>query len=143
MRFYTRQHRHYCGVDLHARTMYLCVLNQAGEILLEENLRCDPQLFLRAIAPFRDDMVVAVECIFTWTVRGNRCVSRPPRKLVFRLRRPVGLSTRREHRPPSLYKCLVRFRKPDPEIGNEDRDREETTPAPKEEQKQTRERCAY
>jgi hypothetical protein len=24
MRFYTRQHLHYCGIDLHARTMYLC-----------------------------------------------------------------------------------------------------------------------
>jgi len=26
MRFYTGQHQHYCGVDLHARTMYLCTL---------------------------------------------------------------------------------------------------------------------
>jgi hypothetical protein len=25
MRFYNQQHRFYCGVDLHARTMYLCV----------------------------------------------------------------------------------------------------------------------
>jgi hypothetical protein len=24
MRFYTQQHAHYCGIDLHARTMYLC-----------------------------------------------------------------------------------------------------------------------
>jgi hypothetical protein len=24
MRFYTRQHRFYCGVDLHARTMHVC-----------------------------------------------------------------------------------------------------------------------
>ena len=31
MRFYTRQHKHYCGIDLHARMMYLCVLN--GELL--------------------------------------------------------------------------------------------------------------
>jgi len=29
MRFYTGQHRHYCGVDLHARSMYVCVLEQA------------------------------------------------------------------------------------------------------------------
>src|SRR4051794_4234809 len=25
MRFYNQQHRFYCGVDLHARSMYLCV----------------------------------------------------------------------------------------------------------------------
>lgn len=66
MRFYTRQHKYYCGIDLHARTMYLCVLSHAGEILLHQNLRCDPALFLEAIAPYREDLVVAVECIFTW-----------------------------------------------------------------------------
>jgi len=32
MRFYTRAHRYYCGIDLHARTMYLCVLDAAGEV---------------------------------------------------------------------------------------------------------------
>jgi hypothetical protein len=30
MRFYTQQHRFYCGVDLHARTISLCVLDTAG-----------------------------------------------------------------------------------------------------------------
>src|SRR4029453_17255533 len=44
MRFYTRQHRHYCGIDLHARTMYLCVLSHEGEILLERNLAWDHKL---------------------------------------------------------------------------------------------------
>ena len=34
MRFYTRQHRHYCGIDLHARTMFVCIVSQAGEVLL-------------------------------------------------------------------------------------------------------------
>ena len=24
MRFYTKTHKHYCGIDLHARTMYVC-----------------------------------------------------------------------------------------------------------------------
>jgi hypothetical protein len=32
MRFYTKQHKFYCGIDLHARTMHLCVLNQDGEV---------------------------------------------------------------------------------------------------------------
>jgi hypothetical protein len=30
MRFYTHEHRFYCGVDLHARTMYLCILDRRG-----------------------------------------------------------------------------------------------------------------
>jgi hypothetical protein len=33
MRFYTTsEHRFYCGVDLHARSMYLCILDASGEV---------------------------------------------------------------------------------------------------------------
>ena len=66
MRFYTNQHQLYCGIDLHARSMYLCVLKQNGEILLHRNMQAAPEPVLKAIAPYRDGLVVAVECIFTW-----------------------------------------------------------------------------
>jgi hypothetical protein len=33
MRFYTNQHPFYCGIDLHARSMYVCILSHDGEIL--------------------------------------------------------------------------------------------------------------
>ena len=32
MRFYTHQHRFYCGIDLHARSMFVCIMDQSGEI---------------------------------------------------------------------------------------------------------------
>ena len=35
MRFYTNQHKFYCGIDLYARSMYVCSLSQDGEILLQ------------------------------------------------------------------------------------------------------------
>src|SRR5207245_6747430 len=73
MRFYTQQHSHYCGIDLHARTMYLCILNQAGAIVLHRNMKADSDSFLKAIAPFRDQIVVAVECIFTWYWLADLC----------------------------------------------------------------------
>ena len=38
MRLYQGQHRAYCGVDLHARTMYLCVLDHDGRTLLHEDI---------------------------------------------------------------------------------------------------------
>ena len=66
MRFYTGQHKHYCGIDLHARTMYLCILDQAGEVLLHKDFRANPAAFLKAVANYREDPVVAVECISTW-----------------------------------------------------------------------------
>jgi len=73
MRFYTKQHEFYCGIDLHAKTMYLCIINQEGAILLHRNMRTDPEVFLRAIAPYRQDIVVAVECIFTWYWIADLC----------------------------------------------------------------------
>ncbi|MGB6849342.1 MAG: IS110 family transposase, partial [Thermoanaerobaculia bacterium] len=38
MRFYTETHQHYCGIDLHARTMYVCILDREGQVLLHRNL---------------------------------------------------------------------------------------------------------
>jgi transposase len=73
MRFYTKQHRYYCGIDLHARSMYICILDSQGEIVLHRNMPCTPELFLRAIAPYREDMAVAVECIFTWYWLADLC----------------------------------------------------------------------
>jgi transposase len=73
MRFYTKPHQFYCGIDLHARTMYVCILNQAGEIMLHRNMTASPETFLKAIAPYREDIVVAVECIFTWYWLADLC----------------------------------------------------------------------
>src|SRR5262250_1885178 len=73
MRFYTKQHQFYCGIDLHARTMYLCVLNQDGEILVHRNMPAGPEPFLKAVAPYREDLVVCVECIFTWYWLADLC----------------------------------------------------------------------
>jgi transposase len=64
MRFYNTQHPWYCGLDLHARSMYVCILSQDGEIMLHRNMTARPETFLKAIAPSRDAMGVAVECIF-------------------------------------------------------------------------------
>jgi len=35
MRFYTKQHRHYCSIDLHARSVDVCILAQVGEVLVQ------------------------------------------------------------------------------------------------------------
>jgi len=66
MRFYTTQHHYYCGIDLHARSLYVCILNQVGETLVHRNLPADPDAFLSLIAPYHYDIAVAAECTFTW-----------------------------------------------------------------------------
>ena len=73
MRFYTKQHPFYCGIDLHARTMYVCILDQAGETLLHRNMPATPEALLKAIAPSREQSVVAAECMFTWYWLADLC----------------------------------------------------------------------
>lgn len=73
MRFYTKQHQFYCGIDLHARSMYVCILNQQGDIVVHHNMKASPDTLLKVIAPYREDIVVAVECIFTWSWIADLC----------------------------------------------------------------------
>ena len=73
MRFSTNQHPFYCGIDLHARTMYVCILSQDGEVVLHRNMPARPDALLKAIAPYRDGIVIAVACIFTWYWLADLC----------------------------------------------------------------------
>jgi transposase len=73
MRCYTNQHQFYCGIDLHARSMYVCILSPDGEILMHRNMKAAPEPFLKAVAPYREGLVVAVECIFTWYWLADLC----------------------------------------------------------------------
>ena len=73
MRFYTKQHPYDCGIDLHARTMYVCILDQAGETLLHRHRQATPEALLKAIAPYREQIVMAAECMFTWYWLADVC----------------------------------------------------------------------
>jgi transposase len=74
MRFYTNSHQHYCGVDLHTKTRYLCILDSEGNILLHKNINANPQTFLKVIDPYRQDLAVGVECMFSWYWLANICL---------------------------------------------------------------------
>jgi transposase len=73
MNFYTQQHKQYCGIDLHAKAMYVCILDQNGTKLVHKNLPTTPDAFLRVSAPYREDLVVGVECMFTWYWLADLC----------------------------------------------------------------------
>ena len=66
MNFYTQQHKQYCGSDLHAQAMDVGILDQHGTKLVHKNLPTRPEAFLRLIAPYREELVVGVECLCTW-----------------------------------------------------------------------------
>lgn len=74
MRFYQGQHPFYCGIDLHARTMHLCILDQAGNTVFDKNLPCRPETLLRAIQPYQENLVIGAECMFAWYWVADLCV---------------------------------------------------------------------
>src|SRR5215831_9524426 len=49
MRFYNQQHRFYCGVDLHARTLSLCILDADGTTVFHDTIAASPDAFLKAV----------------------------------------------------------------------------------------------
>jgi hypothetical protein len=53
--------------------MYVCILNHDGEILVHRHRKAAPDPCLKAVAPDRDGLVVAVECLVTWYWLPDRC----------------------------------------------------------------------
>ena len=73
MRFYLQRHKFYCGIDLHAKKMFLCVLDEQGSIVLHRNIKTDPDSLRRVLEPFREDLVIGVECMFSWYWLADWC----------------------------------------------------------------------
>ena len=73
MRCYNQPHRFYCGVDLHARSLYTHVLDHKGRTVFEQDLPADPAVFLKAVKPYRKDLVVGCECMFAWYWLADLC----------------------------------------------------------------------
>jgi transposase len=73
MRFYSKLHKHYCGVDIHAKTIYVCIIDQETRIIKQKNIKSNPAAFMKAIDKYRDDIVVSAECMFTWYWLADLC----------------------------------------------------------------------
>ena len=51
-----------CGIDLHARRIYTCVMDRDGKILTHRNVRDNDFVFfffLKLVEPYRHDLTVA------------------------------------------------------------------------------------
>ena len=73
MHFYQQHHQHYCGIDLHASWMFLCIQDDRCTVLLHKNLPTSAEAFQAAVHPYRQDLAVAVECMFSWYWIADLC----------------------------------------------------------------------
>ncbi len=77
MNFYNRQHQFYCGIDLHANSMYACVVDASGTKLLHRNFKTrNPNQLFDRLEPYQNDLVVGCESTFNWYWLADLCVEK-------------------------------------------------------------------
>ena len=74
MNLYQTQHEFYCGIDLHAKQMYGCVVDQAGKKHLHRNYKTrQSDKFFADLEPFGNDVVLGCESTFNWYWLSDAC----------------------------------------------------------------------
>ena len=74
MKYYTSTTEFNCGIDLHARQMYVCVMDRQGKKLVHTNVKNNDFLyFLKLVEPYRHDLSVCCECMFGWYWLADAC----------------------------------------------------------------------
>ena len=74
MKYYTSTTEYNCGIDLHARQMYVCLMDRQGKKLVHTNIKNnDFSYFLKLVEPYRHDLTVVCECMFGWYWLADAC----------------------------------------------------------------------
>jgi len=73
MNFYNNTHPYYCGIDLHARLLYVCILDQEGNILVHKEIPANKKMLLNLLKPYIGNIVVGVECMSCWYWVSDYC----------------------------------------------------------------------
>ena len=73
--YYQVKTEYSCGVDLHSRQMYICVMDKDGKVLVHRNVRGnDFEYFLKLVEPFKHSLTVCCECTFNWYWFADACL---------------------------------------------------------------------
>src|SRR5947207_8810474 len=74
MKYYPSTTEFNCGIDLHSRQMYVCVMDRQGKNILHTNFKDnDFAFFLKLAQPYRHDLTVCCECMFGWYWLADAC----------------------------------------------------------------------
>jgi len=66
MEYATIRSKYCCGIDLHARSMYVCIMDRSGDIRFHRNMHNDFALLTEVLKPYRRSLSIGVES--TWTL---------------------------------------------------------------------------
>jgi hypothetical protein len=66
MEFRTINATYYCGVDMHAKTSYFCILDRSGQIIFKRNLENNFALIREFLNPFLPDLALGCESTYNY-----------------------------------------------------------------------------
>ena len=74
MKYYTSTTEYNCGIDLHSRQMYVCLMDRQGKKLIHTNIKNnDFNFFLKLVEPYKRDLTICCECMFGWYWLADAC----------------------------------------------------------------------
>jgi transposase len=74
MKYYLSTTEFNCGIDLHARQMYVCLMDRQGKKLVHTNVQNnDFNFFLKLVEPYKHSLTVCCECMFGWYWLADAC----------------------------------------------------------------------
>jgi len=65
--------QYYCGIDLHADVMYICVMTHDGKIVFHHELPTDFDRLLKHLKPYLSSIAVCAESTFNWYWLADGC----------------------------------------------------------------------
>ena len=75
MKYYKTNTEYNCGIDLHTKQMYICVMDREGNNLVHKNIKGnDFSFFLKLVAPYRHSLTVVCECCYNWYWLADACM---------------------------------------------------------------------
>ena len=74
MELATMKTEYVCGIDLHSRSMYICIMNQKGDIQLHRNIRNDFHFFKSLIEDYSGDISVGCESMHSYYWLADGCI---------------------------------------------------------------------
>ncbi len=65
--------KYYCGIDLHAKNSYICIMNKNGRILIHREIESDMEILLKILNKYKGKIAVCCESTFNWYWLSDGC----------------------------------------------------------------------
>ena len=65
--------KYYCGIDLHSRSQYICIIDEKGKKQYHKNLQNSPELLGAILQPYGAEIAVGVESTYNWYWVADTC----------------------------------------------------------------------